>query len=269
MHEQLTRLRAELAEAHTNLIEAEAELADRLAEVNAFEFEFEARAGHLIDALEKLEEEIQWYTERIQTIRSKQIFGQAHTPVDQQYRRAWQAPPTSAPTPPPKPLDPASEAEIKRLYRQLARRFHPDLAVDEADRARRTEKMTAINDAYAARSLVELVALAETAEAIIDTGHARPGQTEAQLVQALQAELTRCQRRLREIEKELRNLRYRPSVELSIEVKLARGQGRDLLAEIAADYEQKVARKTAERDMLKAQFDQLGPEQGFIPIKRR
>jgi hypothetical protein len=56
---------------------------------------------------------------------------------------------------------------------------------------------------------------------------------------------------------------------LSIEVKLARGQGRDLLAEIATDYEQKIARKTAERDMLKAQFDQLGPDQGFIPIKRR
>jgi hypothetical protein len=28
--------------------------------------------------------------------------------------------------------------------------------------------------------------------------------------------------------------------------------------------EQKIACKTAERDMLKAQFDQLGPEQGFI-----
>jgi hypothetical protein len=32
--------------------------------------------------------------------------------------------------------------------------------------------------------------------------------------------------------------------------------------------ERKIARKTAERDMLKAQFDQLGPEQGIINIKR-
>jgi hypothetical protein len=267
MSEKLTRLRAELAQAHTELIEAEAELADRLAEINAFEFEFEARVGYLIDNLEGLEAEIQRYTERIQIARNKQIFGQAHVSVDHQYQRAWQTPPPSAPTPPPQPLDPAGEAEVKRLYRQLARRFHPDLALDEADRVRRTEKMAAINDAYAARSLVELVALAGEPDTFIDTGRAS-GQTETQLAQALQAELTRCQSRLREIEKELRNLRYRPSVELSIEVKLARRRGRDLLAEMAAELEQKIARKAAERDMLKAQFDQLGPEQGFIHIDR-
>jgi hypothetical protein len=62
---------------------------------------------------------------------------------------------------------------------------------------------------------------------------------------------------------------HRPSVELSLEVKLARRRGRDILKELAADVEKKVARKTVERDMLKAQFDQLGPEQGFIPIDRR
>jgi hypothetical protein len=265
MSEQLTALRAALAQIHQQLIEAEANLADRLAEVNAFEFEFEAKVGYLYDALAALEAEIQRYTERIQIIRSKQIFGQAHIPVDTQYRRAWQSPPASAPTPPPQPLDLASETEIKRLYRQLARRFHPDLAVDEADRLRRTAKMTVINDAYAARSLVELVALAQEADQIINTG-SNPGQTEAQLAQALQAELSRCQRRLRDIEKELRTLRYRPSVELSIEVKSVRRQGRDLLVEMAADVERQIARKTVERDILKTQFDQLGPDQGFIRL---
>ena len=268
MATQLDQLRAELARAQNELIEAEAELADRLAEINVFEFEFEARVGHLIDQLEGLEAEIQRYNERIQIARSKQIFGQAHIPVDQQYRRTWQSPPNSAPTPPPQPLDPAGEVESKRLYRQLARRFHPDLAVDEADRARRTEKMAAINDAYAARSLTELVALAQQSDTTIDIGPARGGQTEAQLVDALKAEITRCQRRLQEIDRELRDLRYRPSVEFSLEVKAARRQGRDLLAEMAAELEQKIARKSAERDMLKTQFDQLGPDQGFIPINR-
>jgi len=265
---QLDQLRAALAQAQNDLIEAEAELADRLAEINAFEFEFEARVGYLIDQLEVLEADIQRYMDRIQIARSRQTFGQAHIPVDQQYRRTWQAPPEEAPTPPPKPLDPAGEVEIKRLYRQLARRFHPDLAVDEADRARRTEKMAAINDAYAARSLTELVALAQQPDTTIDIGPTRRGQTEAQLVDALKAEITRCQRRLQEIDRELRDLRYRPSVEFSLEVKAARRQGRDLLAEMAAELEQKIARKSAERDMLKTQFDQLGPDQGFIPINR-
>ncbi len=127
--------------------------------------------------------------------------------------------------------------------------------------------MAVINDAYAVRSLIELEALAREPDARILTGHAHPGQTEAQLAQALEDELSRCQRRLREIESELRRLPQRPSVQLSLEVKLARRQGRDLLQEMAAELERQIARKVAERDMLKAQFDQLGPDQGVIPIR--
>jgi hypothetical protein len=48
-------------------------------------------------------------------------------------------------------------------------------------------------------------------------------------------------------------------------VKLAKRQGRDLLGEMAADLEHKIARKTAERDFLKSQFDQLGPQTWIGP----
>jgi len=266
MTERLNQLRTELARLQEQLIEAEAGLADRLAEINAFEFEFEAKVGHLIDRLEALEREIERYNERIQMARNKEIFGNPYVSVETQYRRTWQAPSRAAPTPPPVPLSPANEAEIKQIYRQLARRFHPDLAANEVDRLNRTQKMVAINDAYAARSLVELVALAQQAETRIDTG--RSAQSEEQMHQALEAEMARCRRRLREIEQEIRGLSRRASVELSLEVKSARRQRRDLLAELAAGYEQKIARQTVERDMLRAQFDQLGPDQGFIPLDK-
>jgi chromosome segregation ATPase len=261
LQEKLTRLRAALERTHADLIEAEARLADELAAINAFELEFEAKVGYLWDRLDALEGDIERYQDRIQMLRD------GYLSVERQYRRTWQAPPPSAPTPPSQPLSQAGEAQIKSLYRQLARRFHPDLAVDDADRAHRTEKMTVINDAYAVRSLVELEALAREPDVRILTGHVRPGQTEAQLAQALEDELARCQRRLREIESELRRLPQRPSVQLSLEAKLARNQGRDLLREMAAELELKIARKTVERDMLKAQFDQLGPDQGVIPIR--
>lgn len=264
----LSQLRAALADIHIRLVDAEAELTDRLAEINAFELHFERIVGHLIDDLELLDTEIQGYNDRIQMQRNRQIFGNAHLPVADQYRRTWQKPARTASIPPPEPPSPGNEAEIKRLYRQLARRFHPDLAYGEADRAHRTQKMAAINDAYAARSLVELAALAQGAESLIEIGHPSFAQTQAQLVSALEAELNRCQRRLREIDRELRHLVRRPSVQLSLEVKAAHRQGRDLLAELAAELAHKIARKTVERDMLKAQFDQLGPDQGFIPIHR-
>ena len=268
MNDQLNRLRSELADTQNQLIDAEAELADRLAEVNAFEFEFEARVGHLIDRLEALEADVQRYNERIQIARNKQVFGSAHIPVEAQYRRTWQSPRTSAPTPPPQPLPPAGEAEIKRLYRHLARRFHPDLTTGESDRLFRTQKMTAVNDAYAARSMAELVALAAEPDSRINTGRDVSSQTEAQLIQVLQGELIRCKSRLREIAREITGVHHRPSVDLSLEVKSGRRQGRDLLAEMPADIEKRIMKKEVELDMLKAQFDQLGSDSGFIIINR-
>jgi hypothetical protein len=43
-------------------------------------------------------------------------------------------------------------------------------------------------------------------------------------------------------------------VKLSLDVKLARHQGRDLLGEMQAELQYKVARKLAERDYLRSQI---------------
>ncbi len=268
MADRLNELRHQLAEIHIKLIEAEAELADRLAEIHAFEFAVEARLGHLYNELESVAKEIQRYNDHIQMARNKQIFGNAYLSVADQYRRTWGVPHTDAPMPPTEPLPPTDEAEIKKIYRQLARRFHPDLATDDRERVYRTQKMAAINDAYAARSLVELIALSQEEVPFIQTRRAAQKQTEAQLIAALEKEHQRCQRRLQTIDREMRGISQRASVELSLAVKSAQQKGRDLIEEMATELNQKLARKRVERDMLKSQFDQLGPDQGFIHIER-
>ncbi len=267
MTDTLHRLRADLNRSQTQLKTAEAELTARLADIRTFETEFEAKIGPLADRLEALEKQIRRYKDRIEMARNRDVFGNAHLSVEEQYRRTWR---TAAPQ---EPVDPTPEPEpvvdeemtLKRLYRQLARRFHPDLTTDEAERRHRTRTMAAINDAYEAKSLVELVALAEHVDSTIDVNR-HPGQTEAQLIDILRRALERNQRRLREIKRALKNLARRPSVDLSLAVKAARRQGRDLLREIAADFEHRIARQTAERDMLKTQFDQSGLGRGFIEI---
>lgn len=259
IHEKLARLRAELARVQDELIDAETELADQMADIRAFEAEFEARVGFLMTQLAALEGEVNDYLDRIQQRRNESVFGSQYRSADEQFRRTWQQPAKPATAPPPPPPSADEKAQLKKLYRQLARRFHPDLAVSEADRLYRTEKMSGINDAYAARSLTELLVFAaEMAAAPVEAAEARiPGQTEADMVQALEREIRRCRHRIREIDLEMQNLHNRASVELALERKMVQRNGRDLLAEIAVDLERKIARKTVERDMIKSQFDEL------------
>jgi hypothetical protein len=258
LQEQLARLRLELEQAQSALIEAEADLADQMAEIYAFESQMEERLGPWLDKLVEIEKSLEYYQEQMERLRNERRLGSSLPNVERQYRRMWDMPPPRAPKPPPEPPSLATEAQVKKLYRQLARRFHPDLATDDADRSYRTEMMAAINGAYAARSLVELLAMERQGEGMPIRGRNQTSQTDTQLVEVLQAEQNRIRRRLREIEHEKRMIPSRASVRLSLEMKLAQRQGRDLLAEMVADLEKKVGRKEVERDFLKSQFDQLG-----------
>jgi len=60
---------------------------------------------------------------------------------------------------PPERVRPSEEA--RKLYRELARKAHPDLAQEDAERARREEFITRVNAAYARGDEVLLRELAE------------------------------------------------------------------------------------------------------------
>ncbi|TWD15204.1 hypothetical protein FB570_11349 [Streptomyces sp. T12] len=66
---------------------------------------------------------------------------------------------TDQPVRPPQRVRPSEEA--RKLYRDLARKAHPDLAQEDEERARREEFITRVNAAYARGSETELRELAE------------------------------------------------------------------------------------------------------------
>ncbi|WP_392840644.1 J domain-containing protein [Streptomyces sp. LN500] len=66
---------------------------------------------------------------------------------------------TEQPVRPPKRVRPTEEA--RKLYRELARKAHPDLAQDETERARRDEFITRVNAAYGRGDEVLLKELAQ------------------------------------------------------------------------------------------------------------
>ncbi|MFD9499509.1 J domain-containing protein [Streptomyces sp. NPDC060035] len=65
---------------------------------------------------------------------------------------------TEQPVRPPKRVRPSEEA--RKLYRELARKAHPDLAPDEKERARRDEFIARVNAAYGRGDVVLLKELA-------------------------------------------------------------------------------------------------------------
>jgi hypothetical protein len=53
---------------------------------------------------------------------------------------------------------------LRTVYRQLAKRFHPDLALTQDERIRRQEMMLRINEAFGERNLAALEAIARETE---------------------------------------------------------------------------------------------------------
>jgi hypothetical protein len=255
--EQLADLRQQIAEAKARLIEREAELIELRTDLQAFRLKYDTQVGRREEELQAVKAECKARRQRISFFRQWGPKGppQAnYVPVEEQYRRAWERPSEPPPPPPTEPIDEATAEQIKRLYRQLVLRFHPDLAQSAEEQVWRTEVMTAINAAYTAQSLTELEALGKQPDYAPNT---EPTSDEQRLA-ALQDQLQHIERRLLEVEGEIDALIDGPEVALSLDVKLAWRQGRDLLAEMAAEVKEELAQKRTELDGLKAEMDQLG-----------
>lgn len=265
-------LQALLDEIRPQLIDAEARLAERLAAISTFEFQLRARIQPLVNRLEGLQNEIKQLRQRLRQMQedywfftgdtakndkwvmSDWDFGEAATAAAQgDYRYMG-----SRVEAPPKPPSADRQETIKKLYRQLARRFHPDLALNEADREYRTDLMMRINAAYAAADLEGLQQLASEPDSPYYLDETQPEQQQAE---ALARELAHCQRRLQEIAEEFARLEKHRSTLLLRRVQQAAARGRDLIAEMMKELQQKITQKLVERDFLQQEMESFAGEE--------
>jgi len=139
---------------------------------------------------------------------------------------------------------------LKQLYRQLARRFHPDMAIDEADRDYRTQMMMAINAEYAAGDLDKLEQLLLEP----DAPHTITIQSEEEQLDLLIRELMRVQNRLQEIEDELARLDKHKSAVMMRRQEEVVQKGRDWFVEVETQLRKDIAKRQIERDVLETQL---------------
>jgi hypothetical protein len=160
----------------------------------------------------------------------------------------------------PAPARPLPTADLKRLFREAAKRMHPDLASDERARRHAEAFMKRLNQAYrggdaaAIQDLVLQWDASPYALAPVEAG-AAPAARE---VSALRAAVERAQRRLDE-------LRASELAEMLERAMATAASGGDFLAEMRADAETALAQRQARLAELTATRTVPRGEEGRPP----
>ncbi|TAK12654.1 MAG: hypothetical protein EPO32_07900 [Anaerolineae bacterium] len=134
-----------------------------------------------------------------------------------------------------KSLSPKLEEELRRLFRELAKRFHPDLTSDAQEKTYREQIMTRVNQAYSARDLETLRKLAEQPDRPVE-----PKKDRAEEAKALRKELKRLDTVIGDLKSTIRVLEESPIMQMKMEARVQRRDGRDLLTEMVASLKEQI-----------------------------
>jgi DnaJ-class molecular chaperone len=127
--------------------------------------------------------------------------------------------------------------ELKRAYREVAKRIHPDLTTNESDRARRQELMAEANEAYQQGDELRLAKILDTYESSPETVEGEGAG--AELVRVIR-KLSLMKNRLGEIETEIQRFINSDLNLLKIQVEDAQELGHDLLVEMAEKVRKRI-----------------------------
>jgi hypothetical protein len=138
--------------------------------------------------------------------------------------------------------------DLKRIFRQLAKSVHPDLARDGATHYRRHSLMAEANRAYAERDEDRL-------RLLLSKWQQQPeafagGDSESEQGR-LQRRITALEDRLHAMDAEMTDLRTSAIWRLSVKIEDARKQGWDLFAEMGREVQRETQRATARLAKLK------------------
>ncbi len=234
--EELVRKRGELGALEVSLVQRELDLATLRAELFLLNQQYLRAVGVKYAELDGLAAQIAEELARLNP-QDAQAQERAHQARTQARDSASEANEARVDT---KPLVTPSE-RLRKLYRTLAKRIHPDLATDERERSRRTALMAEVNRAYEAGDEARLEALLSDAENEHDT---IGGGIGAELVRIIR-KIAQVRERLRQIEAEIVAVGRSDIAVLRDKMQAAAREGRDLLTEMAAPVDAQIAEARA------------------------
>ena len=211
------------------------------SEVELFERRYNAHISRYYLELDKVELETKEYRLRLQLRREKVSEEEIEARVTSCFRasrarvEAYEDVNASESTPQDeKPADTKSQ-HLQNLYRKLAKRYHPDKAINTEEQQRRELLMPLINRAYHEQDVqtLERLSLGETAPHVIK-------KTATGKRAILQGELRQLNRATSELRLEMNRLKTGRTYQLKQQVEKAKETGSDLLTGLAKDLERRV-----------------------------
>jgi len=238
--EEILRKREELTAIRATLAELELELVDLRSQLAAFEGHYLRQVGALYAELDEWKARVSELLAKLDpSATAKEQAQQAREQARQTHREAHgRASETRDFKPSP---------DLKQLYREVARRIHPDLAKDSADLERRTRLMAKANRAYEAGD-------AEALQRILDEDHDGADAVEgegigAELIRIIR-QISMAKARVGAIEEELATLRESEIAKLKKQAEEREQAGGDLLAELAATVRERIERTKKEYETI-------------------
>ncbi|HVB86523.1 MAG TPA: molecular chaperone DnaJ [Candidatus Dormibacteraeota bacterium] len=233
--DELTKKKNELLDLELSLADQELKLAELRRQLSAFERRYVRIVGKLYAELDEIEARIAELIARTDSSNAKAQH--AATEARDQASASRAAVDKNLATK-DRERDASPSPALKSLYREVAKRIHPDLASESSDRARRERLMAEANAAYEAGDEKRLRAILEEYEMSPDsvTGDG----TAVELVRAIR-KIAQVRRRLAQIGEEIKLLRESELSELKAKVDRAEVEGWDLLQEMAEDLKAQIS----------------------------
>ncbi len=225
---ELHRRREALAALELQIAQAEPLLTQLQAEMRSFESRYLSVIGSRFDQLAEIEKEIaKWQGLEVED------DAEAESPADDQagcgQNRFY-------------------SGKLKKLYREVARKFHPDLTSCEHERRHRHQLMVEVNRAYQAGAEERLRELLEAGAGIEEATNNVAWSAE---MIVLVRHIAEAKERLVSIEAGISEIRSSEIYKLKLRVETAQSMGLDLMADLVAQVERQIKKALNRLEHLK------------------
>jgi hypothetical protein len=246
----LLEKREQLAAVRTALAERESEVAQIRAQLKSFEGRYLRQVGILYAELDDLEariaeREVDLYDSDAARRRAEEARQQAQETHDAAFGDAREA----------EEFDPPPS--LKTLFREVARRIHPDFARDDAETKYFTLLMARANQAYSRGDTETLQRLLDDH---LEINASVAGEGAAAEMLRITRQIQHAERDMARLDVEWNSLLGSEIAQLHVDAEAAAAEHRDLLTELATTIQEQIADARRRFELLDRQISVHGRE---------